>query len=88
MVVLREKDYLGRRTSKKKDTPFEYAFKSSSAWRQRPLYPTSVSQGEESLFTSFYERLTLEGVGHSPLKERPHSFLKYIEDLTAAAKKP
>jgi pimeloyl-ACP methyl ester carboxylesterase len=29
-----------------------------------------------------------EGVGHCPPKEGPHSFLKGIEDLTAAAKKP
>jgi pimeloyl-ACP methyl ester carboxylesterase len=52
-----------------------------------PLYPTSASEGQESLFTSFYERRILEGVGHCPPKEGPHSFLKGIEDLMTAAKK-
>lgn len=53
-----------------------------------PLYPASVSEGRESLFTSFYERRILEGVGHCPPKEGRHPFLKGIEDLTAAAKQP
>jgi hypothetical protein len=53
-----------------------------------PLYPTSVSEGQESLFTSFYERRILEGVGSCPPKEGAHFFLKGIEGLTAAAKKP
>jgi hypothetical protein len=38
-------------------------------------------------FTSFYERRILEGVGHCPPKEGPRSFLKGVEDLTAAATK-
>jgi pimeloyl-ACP methyl ester carboxylesterase len=52
-----------------------------------PLYPASVSEGQESLFTGFYERRILKGVGHCPPKEGPDSFLKGIQDLTAAAKK-
>jgi pimeloyl-ACP methyl ester carboxylesterase len=52
-----------------------------------PLYPASVSEGQESLFTSFYERRILKGIGHCPPKEGPDSFLKGIQDLTAAAKK-
>jgi pimeloyl-ACP methyl ester carboxylesterase len=51
------------------------------------LYPTSVSEGQESLFSSFYERRILEGVGHCPPKEGPRPFVKGIEDLMAAAKK-
>ena len=52
------------------------------------LYPASVSEGQESLFNSFYERRILEGVGHCPPKEGPHPFLKGVEDLRAAAKQP
>jgi pimeloyl-ACP methyl ester carboxylesterase len=50
------------------------------------LYPTAASEGQESLFTSFYERRILEGVGHCPPKEGPRPFVKGIEDLMAAAK--
>jgi pimeloyl-ACP methyl ester carboxylesterase len=53
-----------------------------------PLYPAAVSERQESLFTSFYEPRILEGVGHCPPKEGPHPFLKGIEDLMVAAKKP
>jgi pimeloyl-ACP methyl ester carboxylesterase len=51
------------------------------------LYRTSASEGQESLFTSFYERRILEGVGHCTPKEGPRPFVKGIEDLMAAAKK-
>lgn len=51
------------------------------------LYRTSASEGQESLFTSFYERRILEGVGHCAPKEGPRPFVKGIEDLMAAAKK-
>jgi pimeloyl-ACP methyl ester carboxylesterase len=51
------------------------------------LYRTSASEGQESLFTSFYERRILEGVGHCAPKEGPGPFVKGIEDLMAAAKK-
>jgi hypothetical protein len=39
------------------------------------------------LFTGFYERRILEGVGHCPPKEGPRPFVKGIEDLMAAVKK-
>ena len=51
------------------------------------LYPTAASEGQESLFTGFYERRILEGVGHCPPKEGPRPFAKGIEDLMAASKK-
>jgi pimeloyl-ACP methyl ester carboxylesterase len=51
------------------------------------LYPSAASEGQESLFTGFYERRTLEGVGDCPPKEGPRPFVKGIEDLMAAAKK-
>jgi pimeloyl-ACP methyl ester carboxylesterase len=50
------------------------------------LYPTAASEGQESLFTGFYERRILEGVGHCPPKEGPRPFAKGIEDLMAASK--
>jgi len=47
------------------------------------LYPASVSEGQESLFTGYYERRVLKGVGHCPPADGPEEFFKGINDLLA-----
>jgi pimeloyl-ACP methyl ester carboxylesterase len=45
------------------------------------LYPASVSEGQDTLFTGYYERRVLKDVGHCPPQENPAEFSKGIVDL-------
>jgi pimeloyl-ACP methyl ester carboxylesterase len=50
------------------------------------LYPASVSEGQESLFTGYYERRVLKDVGHCPPRDGPQEFVKGINDLLAVVR--
>lgn len=52
-----------------------------------PLYPPSTTEGQESFFTSHYERRMLKGVGHCPPQESPAEIVNGIHDLLRLAKR-
>jgi pimeloyl-ACP methyl ester carboxylesterase len=51
-----------------------------------PLYPLSVTAGQASFYSSYYERRPLRGVGHCPPKEAPTETIRGILDLLRIAK--
>lgn len=47
------------------------------------LHPASVSHGQKGLFTGYYERRIVEGVGHCPPTNGAQEFVKGINDHLA-----
>jgi hypothetical protein len=43
--------------------------------RSDPLYPASFSDGQQGLYTCYYERRPLKHVGHNVPKEAPAAFI-------------